>query len=634
MATLDWIVVVLYFLLAMGIGLFFMKRAGRNILEYFVAGRNVPWWLAGVSMVATTFAADTPLAVTGIVASDGIAGNWIWWNFVLSGMFTVFFYARLWHRAGVMTDVEFVEIRYSGKPASILRGFRALYLAFPINCVILGWVTLGMSKVLQVVTGVEPWQTILILYGLTAVYIILAGLWGVVVTDFLQFMVAMAGSIILMIAALGETGGVSGLSDRLSETFGEAHSYLQFSPFDHPTLLISTVLVWIGMQWWASWYPGAEPGGGGYIAQRMFSTRNEKEAVKATLFFNITHYALRPWPWILVGLASLVILPHVTEKAEHSGVVQEVTEDRVVIMYEDGRQDEIPLQELRDGWLSESKVEKGDRFEANDILVATDKEKGYPYLMKTLLKPGLFGLLMVAFISAFMSTVSTHLNWGASYVVNDFYVRFVKPRDKFTSRESAEKHYVLISRLAIVLMAMAAIVVSYFFDSVKGGWEMILSLGAGTGLVYMLRWFWWRINAWSEISAMAAAFIGATFSGTFDMSGFAEKMIFTTILSTVVWLSVTLLTTPEKTVTLRRFYERVRPGGPGWREFSTGEKSSLAPAFLNVALGAVVVWGFLFGIGKLIFDETAAGLLFIVLAGASFYLVVRRMDVTMKKRES
>lgn len=630
MVTLDWIVIVVYFLIAMGIGLYFMKRAGQNISEYFVAGRSIPWWLAGVSMVATTFAADTPLAVTGIVASDGIAGNWIWWNFVLSGMFTVFFFARLWHRAGVMTDVEFIEIRYGGKPASILRGFRAIYLAFPINCVILGWVTLGMSKVLQVVTGVEPWQTILILYGMTAVYITLSGLWGVVVTDFLQFMVAMAGSIILMVAALGKTDGVSGLMEKLVETFGESHSYIQFSPINHPTLMISTVLVWIGMQWWVSWYPGAEPGGGGYIAQRMFSTRNEKEAVKATLFFNIAHYALRPWPWILVGLVSLVILPQVTEKAQQSGIVQEVDGNSVIVQYDNGELEDISIEELLDGWFSESKVTQGEKFEKGTTLVATDREKGYPYLMKTLLKPGLFGLLLVAFISAFMSTVSTHLNWGASYVVNDFYIRFVKPRNKFDSPESAEKHYVLVSRLSIILMAMAAILVSYFFESVKGGWEMILSLGAGTGLVYMLRWFWWRINAWSEISAMTAAFVGASISGSLGFSGFAEKMIFTTIFTTVIWLITTFLTDPEKTETLQQFYLRVQPGGPGWQLFTDIESESLLPAFLNVTLGAVVVWGFLFGIGKLIFGDISLGVIFVFTAGIAFYFVIRRMDVTMK----
>ncbi|MBC8213730.1 MAG: Na+:solute symporter [Candidatus Marinimicrobia bacterium] len=565
-AILDWIIISVYILFMLAVGLWMRKRASRSTEQYFTGGREMPWWLAGVSMVATTFAADTPLAVTGIVASDGIAGNWIWWNFMVSGMFTVFLYAKLWHRAGVITDVEFIELRYGGKPASILRGFRALYLAFPINCIILGWVTLGMSKVLEVMTGASSWKIIIILYGLTAIYIVVSGLWGVVVTDFLQFFIAMAGSIVLMFYAINEVGGMNGLMSGLIEQFGVDHHYLDFSPIGHPKILLSTALVWIGMQWWVSWYPGAEPGGGGYIAQRMFSTRSDKDAVKSTLFFNIAHYALRPWPWIIVALASLIVYPNIA-----------------------------------------------------------DPEKGYAMMMVDLLPAGLFGLLAVAFFSAFMSTVSTHLNWGASYVVNDFYARFIRPKDSFTEDTIAQRHYIMISRLATLLMMVVAIVVSYFFDSVKSGWEMILSLGAGTGLVFMLRWYWWRINAWSEISAMSAAFVGSLSAGYFGFEGFADKMIFTTIFTTIIWMTVTYVTQPENNDLLQNFYNKVKPAGPGWELFSDGKAESILPALVNVQLGVISVLGFLFGVGNLIFGNTAIGCVLFATALISIKYLVGRI---------
>ena len=566
-ALLDWIIITAYILFMLAVGLWMRKRASRSTEQYFTGGREMPWWLAGVSMVATTFAADTPLAVTGIIASDGIAGNWIWWNFMVSGMFTVFLYAKLWHRAGVMTDVEFIELRYGGKPASILRGFRALYLAFPINCIILGWVTLGMSKVLEVITGASSWKIIIILYGLTAIYIVVSGLWGVVVTDFLQFIIAMVGSIVLMFYAINEVGGIDGLMSGLVARFGVDHHYLDFSPIGHPKILLSTALVWLGMQWWVSWYPGAEPGGGGYIAQRMFSTKTDKDAVKSTLFFNIAHYAIRPWPWIIVALASLIVYPNIA-----------------------------------------------------------DHEKGYAMMMVDLLPAGLFGLLAVAFFSAFMSTVSTHLNWGASYVVNDFYVRFIRPKESFVDDAISQRHYIMISRLATVVMMGVAIVVSYFFESVKSGWELILSLGAGTGLVFMLRWYWWRINAWSEISAMTGAFVGSISAGYLGFEGFADKMIFTTIFTTIIWVTVTFITQPEKKELLQKFYDKVKPAGPGWKLFSNGKVEPVLPALVNVLLGIVSVLGFLFGVGNLIFGKVIIGIILLVIALISIKILVERID--------
>ncbi len=502
----DYLVIALYAVVLIFIGWLAQRRGNRNLTDYFTGGKSLPWWLVGTSMVATTFAADTPIAVTGIVASEGLSGNWIWWNFLFSGMLTVFVYARLWKRADVITDVEFIEKRYSGKPAAWLRGFRAIYLAFPINCIILGWVTVGMAKILSVVTPFDEWTLILILYGLTGLYITISGLWGVVVTDVIQFIIAMGGTILLAVLAVNHIGGIDALKTELDLQFGTGHHYLDFIPLNNPELLMTTFLIWIGMMWWASWYPGMEPGGGGYVAQRMFSAKNERHATAGTLFFYVMHFALRPWPWILVALVSLVLYPNLE-----------------------------------------------------------DKELGYPMLMVDLLPPGLFGLLVVAFLSAFISTVSTHLNWGASYVVNDVYKRFIRKSDTFETPEKAGSHYVWMSRVATLVIMGFAILVSWFFDNVKDGWEAILALGAGTGPVYLLRWFWWRINAWSEIAAMAGAAVGVIIAAFIGIDGLAHTLFFTTAFTTVIWLSVTFMTRPADSETLLSFYEKVRPGGPGWK---------------------------------------------------------------------
>ncbi|MCH8557835.1 MAG: Na+:solute symporter [Balneolia bacterium] len=510
----DYVVIALYAFVMLVVGWLAQRRGNKNLSDYFAGGKNLPWWVVGTSMVATTFAADTPLAVTGIVAAEGVAGNWIWWNFLFSGMLTVFVYAKLWKRADVITDVEFIEKRYSGKPAAWLRGFRAIYLAFPINCIILGWVTVGMAKILSVITPLNEWSLILILYGLTGLYIMLSGLWGVVVTDVIQFVIAMGGSILLAVIAVNHVGGIEGLKTELNLQFGEGHHYLDFIPVDNPELMMTTFLVWVGMMWWSSWYPGMEPGGGGYVAQRMFSAKNEKHAVGGTLFFYVMHFALRPWPWILVALVSLVMYPNLT-----------------------------------------------------------DKELGYPMLMLDLLPPGLFGLLVVAFLSAFISTVSTHLNWGASYVVNDVYKRFIKPESEFDNEEAAGKHYVSISRIATLVIMGFAVLVSWYFDNVKDGWEAILALGAGTGPVYLLRWFWWRINAWSEIAAMSGAAIGVIIANMIGIDGLANTLFFTTAFTTVVWVSVTYMTKPVDYSVLRMFYNLVQPGGPGWAVIKTEDKA-------------------------------------------------------------
>lgn len=565
---LDYTVILGYIALMVVAGWVAHKRGQDTLDDYFTGGKNLPWWLIGISMVATTFAADTPLAVTGIVASEGIAGNWIWWNFMFSGLFTVFLYAKLWKRADVITDVEFISIRYSGKPARILRGFRSLYLAFPINCIILGWVTVGMAKILTILTGADQWLIIGILYLLIGVYIAMSGLWGVVVTDFIQFIIAMAGSILLAWYAVDSVGGLAEMKNELVSLYGTDPWVLSLNPFTNPEIALATALVWVGMMWWASWYPGSEPGGGGYIAQRMFSAKDERHAIGGTLLFNVAHFALRPWPWILVALAALIAYP-----------------------------------------------------------ALEDPETGYPLMMLDLLPAGLLGLLAVAFLSAFVSTVSTHLNWGASYVVNDFYKPFIKPESDFNTSEEAQNHYVRISRWTTLLMMIAAVTVSFFFSTVRGGWEAILSIGAGTGLVYMLRWFWWRINAWSEISAMAAAAIASYVAGLVGYEGFAEKMIFTMIIATFVWILTTFLTKSDDPDTLQAFYNRVRPGGPGWKPFETPgvEPESLWSGIGMVVLSVFSIITFLYGMGQLFFGSMGIALVCSLLSIGILWWIVKKI---------
>src|SRR5690349_9320143 len=516
LSLMDWTVIAAYFLFNLGIGIYYARRATGSTSEFFLAGRNVPWWLAGTSMVATTFAADTPLAVTGMVAQNGIAGNWLWWNFVMSGILTVFLYARLWRRAGVMTDIEFAELRYSGKPAAFLRGFRALYLGIPINCIILGWVNLAMVKILMLVLGVEKWQALVIVVGMIAITSFistLSGLWGVLVTDVFQFVIKMSMVIALAVFAVQAVGGMGAMKTKLmavdaarQASGGGQGSVLSFVPdINSAWMPMITFLVYISMVWWASWYPGAEPGGGGYIAQRMFCAKDEKNSLLATLWFNVAHYAVRPWPWILVALASLILFPG--------------------------------LQ---------------------------DPETGYIRVMIAHLPPSLRGLMVAAFAAAYMSTIATQLNWGASYLVNDFYRRFLKP-------EESPRHYVNASKVATVFLTIVSAVVTFYLDSIAGAWKMLLVTGAGTGSVLLLRWYWWRVNAWSEVSAMVAAFItsitlqSALHMDSDDPRSFAWIMIITVSITTAVWLAVTFLTPAEPRDVLVAFYRRTRPSVAGWR---------------------------------------------------------------------
>ena len=597
LTSIDWAIVAAYFVLSLLIGLYYYRRAGESTGEFFVAGRDLPWWLAGTSMVATTFAADTPLAVTEMVARNGVAGNWLWWSMLPSGMLTVFFFARLWRRAEVMTDVEFVELRYTGQPAAFLRGFRALYLGLAINLIIMGWVNLGMAKILSGTLGLEKWQALGFCLGITFLYSVLSGLWGVVVTDAVQFLIAMIGSIALAWFAVDAVGGLGALKAGLAtavptgatQPFGDAATAMWPDGSALWMLPLTTLVTYLGVNWWASWYPGAEPGGGGYVAQRIFSARNERHGVLATLWFNVAHYALRPWPWILVALASLVLYKN--------GVV-------------------------------------------NPATGLVDPAFGYVQVMNDYLPVGFRGLLLASFAAAYMSTISTQMNWGSSYIVNDFYRRFVRT-------DASERHYVFASRVATFITMCLSIIVTYFMNRITSGWELVLTLGAGTGLVYILRWYWWRINAWSEIAAMSAALIvslGLQWSGTFDSStplGFAQTMLTTVGIATAVWLVATFATAPEPEAKLIEFYRRVHPAGPGWSTVAAraglprgAGAERLAPGFLNWVLGIVVVYSTLFALREMLFGSWSVTALLVAIALVSGMVLSRRLEWEIRASRS
>ena len=577
--AIDWAIVFGYFALSTAIGFYFTKRGGESLDEYFLSGRQVPWWLAGAAMVATTFAADTPLVVTGLVAAKGVAGNWLWWNMVMSGMLTVFFFARLWRRANVMTDVEFAEVRYSGRPASFLRGFRALYLGIAINLIIMGWVTRAMIKILTISLGISPFLAVGICFVVTVAYSVAAGLWAVLWTDLVQFVIKMSAVIVLAIYSVRAVGGMDALKAGVARHFGSETAALSVLPVSiadghieaYAWMPLLALGVFLSMQWWAAYYPGAEPGGGGYVAQRIFSAKTERDGVLATLLFQVAHYALRPWPWIVTGLATVILYPS--------------------------------LQ---------------------------DREAGYVHAFVDLLPTPWRGFMLAGFAAAYMSTIGTHLNWGASYLVNDFYKRFVKPNE-------SERHYVGVGRIATVLLFLGSIAVTSQLSSVEQAWKFLIALGAGTGLVLILRWYWWRINAWSEISAMIASFVASMIAlrvipGRFaagDPSADAWVMIVTVASSTVVWLSVTFLTAPEPAEKLESFYRRVRPGGPGWARVSEragfGRESipGGALAWTNWIAGIVAVYSTLFGIGKLVFGHLSAGLGLLAVAVVAFAWIAR-----------
>jgi SSS family solute:Na+ symporter len=597
--VIDWAIVAAYFLLSAGIGFAFTKKGGESLSEYFLSGRAVPWWLAGASMVATTFAADTPLVVTGLVATNGVAGNWLWWCLAMSGMLTVFFFARLWRRAHVMTDIEFAEIRYAGKQASFLRGFRAIYLGIGVNLIILGWVTRAMIKILTISLGVNPYVAVGICFVITVAYSVAAGMWAVLWTDLVQFVIKMTAVIVLAVYAVRAVGGMDALKTKVAAHFGgdaalsvlpvrmgaqgiEAYAWL-------PLLALGTFLF---VQWWAAWYPGAEPGGGGYVAQRIFSAKTERDGVLATLAFQVAHYALRPWPWIITGLATVILYP-------------------------------------------------------NGVGPSHDKEAAYVQAFVDLLPTPWRGFMMAGFAAAYMSTVATQLNWGASYLVNDFYRRFLR-------RNETERHYVAVSRAATIVLFLMSILVTSQLSSVEKAWRVLIGLGAGTGLVYMLRWYWWRINAWSEIGAMIASgitytWLSGAFGQLFAVVGLASGpdamtpafvlnagankdaviLLATVAVTTVVWVAATFATKPEPDAVLDSFYRRVRPGGPGWAHVSERLGFGREPipggawAWTNWIAGIVAVYGTLFGIGKVVFGELGMGFLLLTIALVAFAWIAR-----------
>jgi solute:Na+ symporter, SSS family len=569
----DWLIIALYFVVSAGIAFLFTRKASQSLEEYFVSGRQLPWWLAGTSMVATTFAADTPLVVAGLVAKYGVAGNWLWWNGALTGILTVFFFARLWRRAGVMTDLEFAELRYGGKPAAVLRGFRALYLAIPINLIIMGWVTLAMVTVLRISLNIDPWTAAILLFAITAAYTIFSGLWGVVVTDTFQFVVKMVGVIVLAVFAVNSVGGLDSMVRRASAHFGSYEAaFSVLPPTDKAWLPLSTLIVFLSVQWWAAWYPGAEPGGGGYVAQRILAAKDERHGLLATLWFQIANYALRPWPWILVGFVAVLRYPHLAKP-----------------------------------------------------------EEGYVRVMVDVLPSPIKGLLLATFAAAYMSTIGTHLNWGASYLVNDVYLRFIRP-------DASRRAQVIASRFATVTLMLLSLVVMAYLDSVEQGWKLLIGLGAGTGAVFILRWYWWRINAWSEISAMVASFVtsvilhfagvNATDTSTRD---YALAMVITVGATTVVWLTVTFLTSPEPDAVLDHFYRRVRPGGPGWRRvalrlgFDNDPIPGGALSAVNWVAGVIAVYTALFGVGAFLTGTRLQGMLYSLVAIAAFALIMRNL---------
>ncbi|GAB4403494.1 MAG: Na+:solute symporter [Bacteroidia bacterium] len=580
LAIIDWAIVLAFFLISLLIGVVVARQAGSSASEFFLSGRNMPWWLLGISMVATTFSADTPNLVADIVRQNGVAGNWAWWAFLLTGMLTVFVYAKLWRRSGVMTDLEFYELRYSGKPAAFLRGFRAIYLGVFFNVVIMATVSLAAIKIGRVMLGLSPVQTLLIASTVTVLYSMLGGLRGVLLTDFFQFIIAMIGAIGAAIVALRlpEVGGLGNLLSH-PQVADKLSILPDFGSMTWEQLLPLFVLP-IAVQWWSVWYPGAEPGGGGYVAQRMLSAKNEKHAIGATLLFNAAHYALRPWPWILVALASLVVFPELTDM-----------------------QTRFP------------DVEAG--ILRHDL--------AYP-VMLTFLPAGLLGLVVASLIAAFMSTISTHLNWGSSYIVNDFYRRFVKP-------DASDRELVMVGRISTVLLMALAALLAPWLENAKRGFDLLLQIGAGTGLLFILRWFWWRINAWSEIAAMAVSFfIALYFQIIHDRLGLppvdtAWQLIIGVSVTTLSWLLATYLAPAVEMGTLRNFYRKIRPAGPGWQPIqAAGEAPAtgrLGTEILAMIVGAFTVYGALFATGFWIYGRTGWAVAMTLGAVAGAWVLLR-----------
>jgi len=563
LSTLDWSIIAGFFIVSLIVGIIVSRKAGSSSAEFFLSGRNMPWWLLGISMVATTFSADTPNLVTDIVRKNGVSGNWVWWSFLLTGMLTVFVYAKLWRRSGVLTDLEFYEIRYGGKSAAFLRGFRALYLGVFFNVMIMATVCLAAIKIGGVMLGLSPGQTLFIASVVTVLYSSLGGLRGVLITDFFQFILAMVGTVWAanVLLDLPQVGGLDALLANK-----EVASLTNFLPdFSDTESLIPLLIIPLAVQWWSVWYPGAEPGGGGYIAQRMLAAKDEQNAMGATLLFNIAHYALRPWPWIIIALCSVVVFPN--------------------------------LESIQAA------------FPHIDPSIVND-DLAYPAML-TFLPSGLLGLVIASLVAAFMSTISTHLNWGSSYVVNDFYQRFIKP-------EASEKELVMVGRISTVLLMLFAALFALMLTNALQAFNILMQIGAGTGLIFILRWFWWRINAWTEISGMVISFIVAIVLEIVapDLVAPNYKLLVGVGITTIGWLTVTFLTQPETEETLRGFAKHVNPT-VGWKDYRSNEvvvTGNLPLQILGMFLGCVIVYTALFATGSFIYGNTSLGL---VLGGTS-----------------
>ena len=585
LTTLDWVIVVVSIIVSFIPAIVLARRAGSSTAEFFTSGRAAPWWLIGVSMVATTFSTDTPNLVTNIVRTTGVAGNWVWWAFLLTGMATVFFYARLWRRSGVLTDLEFYEIRYSGKPATFVRGFRALYLGLFFNCVIMATVNLAAAKIANVLLGWPMGKTLLICALLNVAFAATSGLWGVLVTDFIQFGIAMTGSVAAAVYAVRQPQ-VGGLAELFAKS--DLKTLALVPDFGDWSLALAVLIVPITIQWWAVWYPGAEPGGGSYIAQRMLAARTEKDALGGTLFFNFAHYALRPWPWVVVALASMLVFP--------------------------------TLEDIRRAFPY-----------VDASLIGHDM--AYPAML-TFLPAGLLGLMVAGLLAAYVSTISTHLNWGTSYLVHDFYRRFMKPG-------AEERHYVLVGRVVTAALMVLAGALTFVLTTAQASFNLLLSVGAGTGLIYLLRWYWWRINAWSEIAAMVSSFLVAVAFFIAGKNGATiaahTSLLITVAVTTIVWVGATYMTAPTERATLVSFFRLVRPPGPGWESVRTeagvpASPDSLAQSLLGWVLGCLVVYAALFGAGSYLYGRTMQGVAWTVVFVISCIGLIRLMSGLWRDR--
>lgn len=591
LSTLDYSIIFGFFAVTLIIGIVVSKKSGKNTDEFFLSGRNMPWWLLGFSMVATTFAADTPLFVADVVRQKGVSGNWVWWTFLLTGMLTVFVYARLWRKSNVKTDIEFYELRYGGSTAKFLRGFRALYLGLVFNVLVMSAVMLAAIKIGGIMLGLTPYEVVGYAGFITVIFSAIGGFKGVVYTDFLLFIVAMIGAVAAAYYAvnLPEVGG-------LSKLLANEHvaSKLSILPdFSNTELIMSLLVIPLAVQWWSAWYPGAEPGGGGYIAQRMLAAKDEKNAIGATFFFNIMHYAIRPWPWILVALASIVVFP--TLESIHAA---------------------FPA------------------IEASKL----GHDYAYPAML-TFLPKGLIGLVLASLIAAFMSTISTHLNWGSSYIVNDYYKRFVKP-------EASEKELVAVGRFSTVVLMILSSILALSFTNALQIFDTIIAFGAGTGLLFILRWFWWRINAWSEISAMISSGIVSLLFAHYEGALFGADMMFPSwskfplivLVTSIIWVSVTFLTKPEKQEVLEKFYAKIQPSSVGWKRVIANANSngndivdssvdtSLTYGIIAMLVGTILVYSILFAMGNFIYGETNLALLLAGSAVVCSFVLIKLWD--------